>query len=188
MDIILWPHVKYIAAYLDNVVIYSGDCVDHFEKVQQVLESLRQAGLMSNPRNCSLGLSEAQYLGYQIGRGLLNPQEKKVEAVRNFRIPTAKTQVCAFLGLAGYYQRFVPNLSTVAAPLSDLTRKGQPECVQWTDNADREFQSLKQALTSEPVLQNPDKTGPSSSRQMRQTGESEQSSLRSLTRKSTQSS
>lgn len=113
---------------------------------------------MANPR--SLGLSEAKYLGYQIGRGLLKPQEKKVEAVRNFPVPTTKSPVRTFLGLARYYQRFVPNFSSVAATLAVLTRKGQPEGVQWTDEADRAFRSLKQALTSEPVLHNPDFSQP----------------------------
>ncbi|KAL0160841.1 hypothetical protein M9458_044566, partial [Cirrhinus mrigala] len=130
MDIILRPHQAYAAAYLDNVVIHS-------EALRRVLTELRRAGLTANPRKCHLALHEAKYLGYQVGRGLIRPQEKKVEAVRTTPKPESKTQVRAFLGLAGYYRCFIPNFSSLASPLTDLTRKGQPEKIQWTRRSPR---------------------------------------------------
>ncbi|KAK3558450.1 hypothetical protein QTP86_018109 [Hemibagrus guttatus] len=93
--------------------------------------------------------------GYCIGRGLLQPQERKVETIREYPQPTNKKQVCAFLGLMGYYRRFIPNFCSIASPLSDLTKKCQLDQVQWTEETKRAILQLKTALTSYPVLQNP---------------------------------
>ncbi len=156
MDILLRPHQSYAAAYLDDVVVHSETWEDHLERLRRVLSELRRAGLTTNPRKCHLALSEAKYLGYQVGRGLIRPQERKVEAVRSAPRPKTKTQVRAFLGLAGYYRCFIPNFSSLAASLTDLTRKGQPEKVQWTSAAEEAFRNIKEALTSEPILRAPD--------------------------------
>ncbi len=156
MDILLRPHQAYAAAYLDDVVVHSVSWEDHLERLRRVLSELRRAGLTANPGKCHVALSGAKYLGFQLGRGLIRPQEKKVEAVRSAPRPTTKTQVRAFLGLAGYYRCFIPNFSSLAASLTDLTRKGQPEKVQWSSASEEAFQRIKEALTSEPVLRAPD--------------------------------
>ncbi|XP_026116332.1 uncharacterized protein LOC113094960 [Carassius auratus] len=156
MDIILRPHQSYAAAYLDDVVIHSVSWEEHLDRLRRVLTELRRAGLTANPKKCHLGLAEAQYLGYQIGRGLIRPQSRKIEAVQQAARPTNKTQVRAFLGLAGYYRCFIPNFSSIASPLTDLTKKGQPEKLKWTAAAEAAFQTLKEALSSSPVLHAPD--------------------------------
>ncbi len=130
MDILLRPHQSYAAAYLDDIVIHSEAWEDHLDRLRRVLSELRRAELTANPRKCHLALSEAKYLGFQVGQGLIRPQEKKVEAVRTTPRPETKTQVRAFLGLAGYYRCFIPNFSSLVASLTDLTRKGQPEKIQ----------------------------------------------------------
>ncbi len=117
---------------------------------------LRRAGLTANPSKCHLVLFEVKYLGFRVGQGLIKPQENKVEAVRAAPRPRTKTQVRAFLGLAGYYRCFIPNFSSLAAPLTDLTRKGQPERVIWSPETEEAFHQIKRALTEEPVLQAPD--------------------------------
>lgn len=165
MDIILRPHRAYAAAYIDDVVIHPECWEDHLERLEKVLRELRRAGLTANPKKCHLGLSEAQYLGYRIGRGLIKPQEQKVEAVRQYKPPTTKTQVRAFLGLVGYYRCFIPNFSSIVCPLTDLTKKGQPEKVHWTKEAEQAFQKLKAALTASPVLHALDYSCPLSYRQ-----------------------
>ncbi len=156
MDILLRPHQSYAAAYLDDVVIHSERWEDHLDRLRRVLMELRRAGLSANPRKCHLGLSEAKNLGFQVGRGPRKPQEKKVEAVQSSPKPSTKSQVRAFLGLAGYYRCFIPNFSSLAAPLTDLTRKGQPEKVCWTPEAEEALRRVKMALSSEPVLRAPD--------------------------------
>ncbi len=156
MDVLLRPHQAYAAAYLDDVIIHSESWEEHLERLRRVLMELRRAGLTANPRKCHLALFEAKYLGFQVGRGMVKPQEKKVAAILSAPRPTTKTQVRAFLGLAGYYRCFIPNFSSLAAPLTDLTRKGQPEKTPWSLEADRAFQQVKAALTSEPLLRAPD--------------------------------
>ncbi|KAL0162283.1 hypothetical protein M9458_041679, partial [Cirrhinus mrigala] len=116
MDIILRPHQAYAAAYIDDVVVHSEAWDEHLDWLRRVLSELRRAGLTANPRKCHLALSEAKYLGFQVGRGLIRPQEKKVDAIHSAPRPATKTQVRAFLGLAGYYRCFIPNFSSLAAP------------------------------------------------------------------------
>lgn len=111
MDTLLWPHQAYAAAYLDDVIIHLESWEAHLDQLWRVLMELQQAGLTANPRKCYLGLTEAKYLGYRIERGLIMPQQKKIEPVRKFPRPTNKTQVWAFLGLTGYYLCFIPNFS-----------------------------------------------------------------------------
>ncbi|XP_059418874.1 uncharacterized protein LOC132154357 [Carassius carassius] len=117
---------------------------------------LRRAGLTANPWKCHLAFAKAKYLGYQVGRGQIKPQEKKVAAILSALRPTSKTQVQAFLGLAEYYRCFIPDFSSLASPLTDLTRKGQPEKVSWTSETETAFLRIKASLTTEPVLHAPD--------------------------------
>ncbi|KAL0149631.1 hypothetical protein M9458_055158 [Cirrhinus mrigala] len=92
MDIILRPHQAYAAAYLDDLVVHSEAWEEHLVQLRRVLSELRRAGLTANPRKCHLAFSEAKYLGFQVGRGLIRPQEKKVEAVHNAPRPQTKSQ------------------------------------------------------------------------------------------------
>ena len=94
------------------------------------------------------------------GRGTHLTGEQKVEAIRNYPQPTTKKQVHAFLGLAGYYQGFIPHFSHIAMPLTDLTKKLKPDEVLWTEECQVAFDALKEALSSKPVLHNPDFTKP----------------------------
>ncbi|MGH0153042.1 UNVERIFIED_CONTAM: hypothetical protein FKN15_023917, partial [Acipenser sinensis] len=152
MDKILRPHVEYASAYIDDIVIHSESWKDHVQKVEAVLNSLREAGLTANPEKCFVGLKEAKYLGYVVGGGRIKPQLNKIDAIKNWPTPQTKKQVRAFLGLAGYYRRFVPEFSTITAPLSDLTKKAAPVKVKWSEAAETAFQTVIEILCNEPVL------------------------------------
>ncbi len=156
MDILLRPHQSYAAAYLDDVIIHSEAWEDHLDRVRRVLSELRRAGLTANPHKCHLALSEAKYLGFQVGRGLIRPQEKKVEAVRTAPRPETKTQVRAFLGLAGYYRCFIPKFSSLAASLTE-PGPGRGSRRSYSGHQARKKPSKgKRGLTSAPVLRAPD--------------------------------
>ncbi|KAF4083051.1 hypothetical protein AMELA_G00135610 [Ameiurus melas] len=90
MDIVLRPHRSFAAAYLDDVVIHSSTWSDHLFHLGEVLKGLWEASLTANPKKCHLGLTEAQYLGYHIGHGMLKPQAEKVEAVKGYPRHTSK--------------------------------------------------------------------------------------------------
>ena len=97
-----------------------------------------------------------EYFGYIVGGGVVKPILSKVEAISSFPKPGTKTAVRAFLGLAGYYRRFIPDFASVAAPLTDLTKKSVPNSGVWNEGCQRAFETLKKALISEPVLSSPD--------------------------------
>lgn len=156
MDQILRPHREYAPAYLDDIVIFSRDWESHLPKVQAVLNALRKAGFTINPAKCALGMEEARYLGYVVGRGEIKPQLNKVEAIQNWPRPLTKKQVKAFLGIVGYYRRFVPRFADIAVPLTDLTKGTKSAMVRWSPEAERAFQELKQALCRQPVFMAPD--------------------------------
>ncbi|KAM9171756.1 uncharacterized protein ACDP82_013796 isoform 1-T2 [Pangshura tecta] len=89
-------------------------------------------------------------------RETINPLQAKVDAIQKWPVPKSKKQVQSFLGLAGYYRRLVPHYSQIAAPLTDLTRKTQPNAVKWTDECPKAFTHLKATFMSNPVLRAPD--------------------------------
>lgn len=82
MDVLLWPHQEYAASYPNDVEIHSEHWEDHLSWLRRVLLELRQAGLTAKPKKCHLGLGEARYLGFQIGRGLIKSQLNKEEGIQ----------------------------------------------------------------------------------------------------------
>lgn len=156
MDKILRPHVEYASAYIDDIVIFSETWEEHLARVQAVVQTLREASLTANPDKCFFGLSEAKYLGYIVGGGMVKPQVSKVEAIKEWPVPQNKKQVRAFLGLAGYYRRFVQDFSSITAPLTDLIKKSAPNKVKWTVETEKSFNRVKELLCSGPVLKVPD--------------------------------
>ncbi|KAL2102386.1 hypothetical protein ACEWY4_001554 [Coilia grayii] len=156
MDRVLEGTGGFAAAYLDDVVIWSATWGQHLQHLAEVFRRISEAGLTVQPKKCSLAQQEVRYLGHIIGKGVIKPQKDKVEAVRDCPRPQTKKDVRSFLGLAGWYRRFIPNFATRAAPLTDLTKKSGAAKVQWGDVQERAFQDLKGALLCEPVLQSPD--------------------------------
>nr|XP_010769589.1 PREDICTED: uncharacterized protein LOC104945589 [Notothenia coriiceps] len=140
MDRVLRPHSAYAAAYLDDVIIHSETWEQHMQQVGAVLESLRQAGLTANPKKCAVGRREVRYLGYHLGGGQVRPQIEKTTAISACLAPKTKKEVRRFMGLAGYYRRFIPSFSELTSPLTDLTRKGASDPVQWTERCQLAFE------------------------------------------------
>ena len=156
MDVVLTGMGEYSAAYMDDVVIFSMTWEDHLQHIRQVLQKLQDVGLTIKGRKCQFGMQQCTYLGHVVGMGCLRPEAGKVEAVKQFPTPSTKSDVRTFLGLAGYYRKFIPNFASVAAPLTDLTRKSAPNQVQWSDECETAFCRLKAAMCSSPVLEAPD--------------------------------
>ncbi|XP_078234076.1 uncharacterized protein LOC144583658 [Pogona vitticeps] len=105
---------------------------------------------------CQLGIPEIKYLGHMVGGGVIKPLEAKIEAVRDWPRPNTKKKVKSFLGLVGYYRKFIPRFSEIAAPLTDLMRKKTDDRIPWTSDCEEAFQRLKEALINYPVLRAPD--------------------------------
>ena len=147
---------EFTGAYLDDVVVFSVTWEEHMQHVEAVLTRLREAGLTAKPRKCQFGMAQCVYLGHVVGGGRVWVEESKVGAIQRMPRPQTKKDVRAFLGLSGYYRKFIPGYASIATALSDLTRKAQPEQVIWTADCEEAFGRLKTLLCSAPVLRAPD--------------------------------
>ena len=156
MDIVLDDVGEYASAYLDDVVIYSKTWEEHLLHLKEILRRLGRGGLTVKPKKCQFGMEQCTYLGHVVGNGEVRPEQSKQQAVKDFPTPKTKKQVRAFLGLTGYYRKFIPGYAETAAVLTDLTRKTAPNQVDWSAACEQAFNALKSALCSEAVLQSPD--------------------------------
>lgn len=156
MDHVLRDVGDFSAAYLDDVVVFSQSWEEHRFHLQQVLQRIQAAGLTINPHKCAVAQREVAYLGYIIGFGKIKPQLGKVEAIHSFPVPTTKRKVKSFLGLVGWYRKFVPHFADRSVALNDLTKASAPNKVRWTEECDRAFQDLKDAVCTQSVLHSPD--------------------------------
>ncbi|XP_069370624.1 uncharacterized protein [Paralichthys olivaceus] len=156
MDEVLRGAEDYAAAYIDDVIIHSSSWAEHLHHLRDVFRRIHRAGLVVNASKCQLARSEVCYLGYSLGSGTIRPQIGKVDAIRDSLPPSTKKGVRSFLGLVGWYRRFIPNFSSRAAPLTDLTRNTSPNKVVLTAEGEAAFQDLKESMCLDPVLQSPD--------------------------------
>ncbi|CAM5124599.1 unnamed protein product [Natator depressus] len=156
VDQLLRGMESFAVAYIDDICVFSQTWEDHVSQVRQVLDRLQGAGLTVKAEKCKVGMAEVSYLGHRVGSGHLKPEPAKVEVIRDWPAPHTKKQVQAFIGMAGYYRRFVPHFSAIATPITELCKKGKPDKVVWTEQCQEAFRALKEALVSGPVLANPD--------------------------------
>ena len=140
---------------MDDIVIFSDTWTEHLLHLQTVLNLIRDRGLTIKESKCQIGMAWCQFLGHMVGNGRIQPLAAKIRDVRDFIRPKKKKQVRAFLGLAGYYRRFIDKYSIITSPLSDLTKDVHPDKVQWTITTEAAFQEVKNLLASAPILRCP---------------------------------
>jgi hypothetical protein len=139
--------------YLDNIVTWGATLQEHNERLTEIFDKLRVHSLPLQPDKCEFLRKEVCYLGHKITPEGVKP-EGKVVAVKNFPVPSNTKQLKAFLGLAGYYRRFVPNFSPIAKPLHRLICKNTAY-IRGNDQQEA-FETLKNILCNQPLLQYPD--------------------------------
>lgn len=140
--------------YLDDLLVVSATFEDHMALLSEVAKCLHKGGLTINVEQSRFCQTEIKYLGYLIGDGKLRTDPSKVEAVSKFPVPKTIRQLRSFLGLAGWYRRFVRNFSSITSPMSDCLKKSTKFTL--TPEAVKAFSELKKALSSAPVLSHPD--------------------------------
>lgn len=160
MDKVLRGQEDFALPYLDDVAVFSSSWPEHLAHLRAVLTRLREAGLTVKAPKCQLAQAEVLYLGHVIGRGHRRPSEMKVAAIRDFPQPRTKTDIRAFLGIAGYYRKYIPRYSDIASTLTDALRKTEPQMVDWDEEKEKAFRVLKAALSSQPLLSSPDYSRP----------------------------
>lgn len=143
-----------VFAYIDDIVICTSSFEEHVDILRRVYGKLKDANLTINMQKSQFCRSELKYLGYMVDRFGLRTDPSKVEVIMNFPIPREVKELKRFLGMAGWYRRFIKNFSQVARPLTRLTSK---KCkFEWTPEANDAFNTLKSALITAPILKCPD--------------------------------
>ena len=148
----------FCAACLDDIIIFSDTWEDHLIRLCTVLSRIRAANLTLSPSNCYFAVAEVDYLGHHVGLGRVQPRAKKVQAVMDFPAPSNRRQLQQFLGLAGYYRKFIPHFAHITVALSDLLQKGTK--FDWTAEAVHAFLDLKSRLVTLPIFRPPDFSQP----------------------------
>jgi hypothetical protein len=154
MNETLKPYIrKFVLIFFDDILIYSAIWADHLQHLRMVLDTLRQCHLFAKESKCVFGAKQISYLGHVISEQGVAMDTTKVEVVQSWPQPKTVRGLRGFLGLAGYYQRFIMNFGVIARPLTQLLKK---EGFTWTTTTTEAFDALKKSLTTTPVLQLPD--------------------------------
>ncbi|XP_054729235.1 uncharacterized protein LOC129238219 [Anastrepha obliqua] len=143
---------KNIIAYLDDVIIPSQSVKEGIRKLDNFLCVVKENGLTLRLDKCEFLKDEIDFLGHKISRDGIKPGERKVQAIKHFRIPTTQTEVRRFLGLTGFFRKFVENYSLIARPLTKLTTKVCKEQFEWGECQQKAFATLIDRLCNSPVL------------------------------------
>jgi hypothetical protein len=148
---IFMPYLdKFVIVFIDDILIYSKDKTEHAEHLRLVLQTLREYQLYAKFSKCEFWLGQVEFLGHVISKDgiVLNPS--KVEAVLKWEAPKNFKKIRGFLGMAGYYRRFIEGFSKIAEPMTNLLSKNTP--FVWSEECENSFQTLKEKLTTAPVL------------------------------------
>ncbi|WVZ51589.1 hypothetical protein U9M48_002720, partial [Paspalum notatum var. saurae] len=145
---------RFVVIFIDDILIYSKTEEEHEEHIRLVLQKLREHKLDAKFSKCDFWIEEVKFLGHVISNGGIAVDQSKVSEVQNWKIPENVKGIRSFLGLAGYYRRFIEGFSRIAKPMTALLEKNIK--FQWTSACQRGFEELKKRLTTAPVLTFPD--------------------------------
>ncbi|KAK3090231.1 hypothetical protein FSP39_010232 [Pinctada imbricata] len=154
-----------VLIYLDDILIFGRTYQETLERLDMVLTRLAKFNLKVNPDKCQMFKEKLRYLGHVISKEGMMPDPDKTLAVADWTRPKSETELRGFLGLAGYYRRFVRDLAKIASPLHQLLKgsckkskqkKASSQIKEWDEKCETSFQKLKECLTSAPLLGHPD--------------------------------
>ena len=146
--------LSFAIAYLDDIIIFSETPEEHLKHIKIVLKRLQDANLKMKRSKCSFFKKELHYLGHLLTTDGLKPQPEKVKAISELKPPTTAKGVRAFLGMVGYYRKFISRFADAARPLTRLTRRETK--FEWTENCQVGFEYLRTCLMTDPILKYPD--------------------------------
>ncbi|KAK1629506.1 hypothetical protein QYE76_003821 [Lolium multiflorum] len=145
---------KFVIVFIDDILIYSKDKAEHAEHLRIVLQTLREHQLYAKFSKCEFWLDQVEFLGHVISKDGIAVNPSKVASVLDWEAPKNVKEIRGFLGMAGYYRRFIEGFSKIAGPMTKLLRKNTP--FVWSDECEKSFQTLKEKLTTAPVLAVPE--------------------------------
>ena len=159
MNRVFKPYLdQFVVVFIDDILVYSKSREEHERHLSIVLQTLRDKQLYAKLMKCEFWLDRVSFLGHVVTKDGISVDPGKVDAVLNWRRPNAMIEIRSFLGLGGYYRRFIKGFSKIALPLTRLTQKGVK--FEWSNDCERSFQELKERLVIAHIL-----TIPSSSRE-----------------------
>ncbi|GJR42680.1 putative reverse transcriptase domain-containing protein [Tanacetum coccineum] len=145
---------KFIIVFIDDILIYSKNKQEHEEHLKLILELLKKEELYAKFSKCEFWIPKVQFLGHVIDSEGIHVDPAKIESIKDWASPKSPTEIRQFLGLAGYYRRFIEGFSKIAKPMTKLTQKKVK--FEWGDKQEAAFQLLKQKLCSAPILALPE--------------------------------
>jgi hypothetical protein len=149
---------KFVVVFIDDILIYSKNEAEHAKHICIVLQRLRDHKLYAKFSKCEFWLDSVKFLGHTISKDGIFVDSSKVQEVMDWKPPKSVHQIRSFLGLAGYYRRFILDFSRIAKPMTELLKKGVK--FVWSEECDKAFHTLREYLTSSPVLTQPDMSEP----------------------------
>jgi hypothetical protein len=149
---------KFVVVFIDDILIYSKSEAEHAKHLCIILQRLRDHKLYTKFSKCEFWLDSVKFLGHTISKDGISVDPSKVQEVMDWKPPKLVHQIHSFLGLAGYYRRFISDFSRIAKPMTELLKKGVK--FVWSKGCDQAFHALREHLTSAPVLTQPDMTKP----------------------------
>ena len=150
--------LKFAMTYLDDIIIFSQNELKHLEHLEIVFSHLREAGLKMKCSKCDFFKSEIHYLGHLISPEGISPLPDKLDSIKHMPVPSSTKEIKQFLGLTGYYRKFVPRFADISRPLTTLTKKDTK--FEWTPACQKSFELLKEKLCGEPILKYADTSKP----------------------------
>ncbi|GJU12266.1 putative reverse transcriptase domain-containing protein [Tanacetum coccineum] len=145
---------KFVIVFIDDILIYSRNEKEHEEHLKIILELLKKEELYAKFSKCEFWINTVKFLGHVIDSSGIHVDPAKIEAVKNWASPTTPSEIRQFLGLAGYYRRFIEGFSKIAKPMTELTQKDKK--FDWGEEQESAFQLLKQKLCDAPILALPE--------------------------------
>lgn len=158
MDLMNWvckPYLdKFVILFIDDILIYSRNEEEHAKHLRIILELLKTEKLYAKFSKCEFWISVVQFLGHMIDKQGLRFDPAKIKAVKDWPHPMNPTEIRQFIGLAGYYRRFIEGFSKIDKPLTELTQKNRK--FDWGKDQEIAFQLLKRKLCEAPILALPE--------------------------------
>lgn len=145
---------KNCAVYMDDIIIFSPTLDEHIKHLESVFKKLDQANLRIQIDKSEFLRKETEFLGHVITPDGIRPNQKKIEAIQNFKLPSTQKEIKSFLGLVGYYRKFIDSFAAITKPLTNCLKKGKT--ITHTESFKKAFQTCKDLITNAPILRYPD--------------------------------
>ncbi|KAD3640312.1 hypothetical protein E3N88_29535 [Mikania micrantha] len=144
---------QFVIVFIDDILIYSKSKTEHEQHLRKIMELLKEEKIYAKFSKCEFWQREVQFLGHVVNNEGIHVDPAKFEAIKNWYTLKTPTEIRSFLGLVGYYRRFISNFSKIALPLTKLTQKSEP--FVWEQKQEDAFQTLKHKLCDAPILSLP---------------------------------